>query len=169
MIFTAILGRFIYLKILAVIPRFFLVNIREQNRLERGILIIGFFQKREIPWEKVPFVPRPSLVPEPVTAFGRRSAVVEEKEKKQREVIVIKPLDKARIRPKLILPQRKPYIDPREETRERVFSAIRKEDLLPRELPSGDAMDVVLPKLHKIAELPDLPYKRRIALASSYY
>uniref|UniRef100_A0A1Y1LAP3 Uncharacterized protein n=1 Tax=Photinus pyralis TaxID=7054 RepID=A0A1Y1LAP3_PHOPY len=125
--------------------------------------------KREIPWEKVPSVPRPSLIPDPVTAFGRRPAAVEELEKKKRDVIVIKPLDKARIRPKLILPQRKHYIDPREETRERVFAALRKEDLLPRELPRGDAMDVVLPKLHKIAECPDLPYKRKIALASSYY
>ena len=109
------------------------------------------------------------MVPDPVTAFGRRSAAVEEKEKKKREVIVITPLDKARIRPKLILPERKHYIDPRQETRERVFAAINKEDLLLKELPSGSAMDVVLPKLHKIAECPDLPYKKKIALASSYY
>lgn len=30
-------------------------------------------QKREMfPWEKVPFVPRPSLVPEPFTVWGRK-------------------------------------------------------------------------------------------------
>lgn len=132
-------------------------------------LIVGLFQKREIPWEKVPFVPRPSLVPDPVTAFGRRPAEDKEGIPKRPEKIVITPLEKARIRPKLLLIQPKHYIDPREETRERVFSAIRKADLLPKELPDSEGMDVVLPKLHRIAEIPDLPYKRKIALSSSYY
>lgn len=129
-----------------------------------GYVIVRLFQKREIPWEKVPGVPRPSLIPDPITAFGKRPT----EKTKRVDKMVITPLDKARIRPKLILTPLKPYVDPREETRERVFSAIRKVDLLPKELPGPDTMDVLLPKLHKAAEVPDLPYKRRIAEAAFY-
>ncbi|KAK0096195.1 hypothetical protein PV326_006149 [Microctonus aethiopoides] len=34
---------------------------------------VKYDKKRELfPWEKVPFVPRPSLVPEPFTVWGRK-------------------------------------------------------------------------------------------------
>lgn len=118
---------------------------------------IGNFQKREIPWEKVPFVPRPSLVPDPVTAFGKRAT---QREQPKAEKLVITPLNKASIRPKILILPPKPYQSPRDATRERVFDIIRKQDLIPKELPSTDAMDVVLPKVHK--SRPAAPYHRRI-------
>lgn len=45
-------------------------------------------QKREMfPWEKVPFVPRPSLVPEPFTVWGRKK---QEPEKQVYQYVTIK-------------------------------------------------------------------------------
>lgn len=121
------------------------------------------FQKREIPWDKVPFVPRPSLVPDPVTAFGKR--------KPDRKVdavgkLVLTPGERAKIRPKVLLEPVRPYVSARDSTREKVFDVLRRRDLVPKELPSSDAMDVVLPRLHKVAEQPNLPYKRRLVLLS---
>nr|XP_022913084.1 uncharacterized protein CG45078-like isoform X12 [Onthophagus taurus] len=121
--------------------------------------------RREIPWEKVPFVPRPSLVPDPVTAFGRRKP--EEQQQVVRKII-LSPLEKARIRPKTNLSELKPYVSAREQTKQRVLSMINKKESVPGELPGSDAMDVVLPKIHKLAEVPNLPYKRQL-LSSSIY
>lgn len=119
-------------------------------------LIVGFFQKREIPWEKVPFVPRPSLVPDPITAYGKRKTeliLVKEKPK------ITSPSERAKIKPKLLLTEPAPYKSARDLTREKVFSAIFK---------PTESMDSVLPKLHKLAEQPDLPYKRRLIQGSEF-
>lgn len=112
----------------------------------------------------VPFVPRPSLVPDPVTAFGRRKP---EKSPKA-EKLIIEPLNRASIRPKVLIEPPKAYVSPREATRQRVFDLLRKEDLIPKELPSSDAMDIVLPKVHK-AKIPTAPYTRRVVFSSSTY
>lgn len=125
-------------------------------------LIVGFFQRREIPWEKVPFVPRPSLVPDPITAFGKRKP--DKREVKEERKLICSPSERAKIKPKELVAPPKPYVSAREATRERVFSAIKKESI-----GLNDSMDVVLPRLHKVAELPDLPYKRRIVQSSEFY
>ncbi|KAL3288846.1 hypothetical protein HHI36_003293 [Cryptolaemus montrouzieri] len=118
-------------------------------------LIIGFFQKREIPWEKVPFVPRPGLVPDPVTAFGKHN-----KEQVKREKIsILHPSERAKIRPKFLIEPPKPYVSARDLTRESVLRAVRKNE---GPYANADCIDTVLPRLHKVAEQPDLPYKRRI-------
>ncbi|XP_018332673.1 uncharacterized protein CG45078 isoform X12 [Agrilus planipennis] len=129
--------------------------------------------RREIPWEKVPFVPRPSLVPDPITAFGKRKTPKPEERDRfnytpREHTNILSPLDRARIRPKFLLAPSKPYVPARDETRERVLSAIRTRSYAPQELPSADGMDIVLPKLHKLAENPDLPYKRRIVAESEF-
>lgn len=117
-------------------------------------LILGFFQKREIPWEKVPFVPRPSLVPDPITAFGKRR-----QETKQTQLPITSPSERAKIKPKILLHDPAPYVSARDVTREKVFSAM---------LRPGAHMDTVLPKLHKLAEQPNLPYKQRIVSGSEF-
>jgi len=118
---------------------------------------IPLFQKREIPWEKVPFVPRPSLVPDPVTAFGKRTQKSEQQKKPERRSI-LHPEERAKIRPKAHLEPVQPYLSARDKSREKIFT-----DLLRKELaPNADSMDVVLPRLHKVAECPDLPYKRKM-------
>lgn len=133
---------------------------------ERYLINIGFLQKREIPWEKVPFVPRPSLVPDPITVFGKK--IPQKEGSRKVDKIVITPSEKARIRPKILIQPPKPYVSPRDATRERVFSLIRKEEMLPKNITSSDAMDIALPRLHKLAELPNLPYKKKIAVETPY-
>lgn len=119
--------------------------------------------QREIPWEKVPFVPRPRLVPDPVTAFGKRKPVAPRAEK-----MIIEPLQRASIRPKVLLAPPQPYVSPRDATRQRVFDLLRKEDLVPKELPRSDAMDIVLPKVHQAAKLPIATYSRRVVFSRPY-
>lgn len=111
-------------------------------------------------------MPRPSLVPDPITAYGKRKP---EKTVVKHDKLITSPLEKARIRPKELTAPPKPYVSARDSTREKVFTALRREGLAPSELPSNDSMDVLLPRLHKVAELPDLPYKRRIVSSSDLY
>lgn len=123
-----------------------------------GVLTVGLndFQKREIPWEKVPFVPRPSLVPDPITAYGRRKSdrqLANEKPK------ITSPSERAKIKPKVLLYEPAPYKSARDLTREKVFSSIFQKQ---------ESMDTVLPKLHKLAEQPNLPYKRRLFEGSEF-
>ncbi|XP_030752693.1 uncharacterized protein CG45078 [Sitophilus oryzae] len=116
--------------------------------------------KREIPWEKVPFVPRPSLVPDPVTAFGKRPTKQELEQQQQRpqRKSILDPEERAKIKPKAVLEPIKPYLTARDRTREKVFCDILRKGMAPNE----DNIDVVLPRLHKVAECPDLPYKRKM-------
>lgn len=116
-----------------------------------------FLQKREIPWEKVPFVPRPSLVPDPVTAFGKKKSPQEETQKPKRKSILA-PEERAKIKPKAYLEPVKPYVSARELTKEKVFTNILRNHTQ----PNAESMDHVLPRLHRVAECPDLPYKRRM-------
>lgn len=132
------------------------------------------FQKREIPWEKVPFVPRPSLVPDPVTAFSKRPSAASTVPNRAEKLVItpLTPLRRAAIRPQAVLPPElppRPYVSPRDATRERVMDVMRKKDLVPKELPASDAMDVVLPKLYKtIQKTPPPTYKRRIIYSKVY-
>ncbi|KAG5894667.1 hypothetical protein JTB14_017375 [Gonioctena quinquepunctata] len=114
--------------------------------------------KREIPWEKVPFVPRPSLVPDPVTAFGRRKP---EQSNTQRKSI-LSPEERAKIKPKVLLEPVKPYVSARDATREKVLTGLLRNHTQ----PNAESMDYVLPRLHKVAECPDLPYKRKMLMRS---
>nr|CAH7724286.1 unnamed protein product [Callosobruchus chinensis] len=118
--------------------------------------------KREIPWEKVPFVPRPSLVADPVTAFGKKKQEENPYEARGKSRSILHPEERAKIKPKAYLEPIKPYVSAREATKEKVFSGILRNQMA----PNSDAMDHVLPRVHKVAEVPDLPYKRRIAFNS---
>lgn len=97
-------------------------------------------------WEKVPFVPRPSLVPDPVTAFGRRT-------RPGARASVLDPVIKQNIAPK---PESKlaplaPYVSPREQTRARVLAAVGQRERAFEADPLGtprDHMDVLLAQAH---------------------
>lgn len=97
-------------------------------------------------WEKVPFVPRPSLVPDPVTAYGRRG-------RPGARASVLDPVVKQNIAPK---PEAKlaplaPYVSPRERTRERVLASIGQRERAYAADPLGtprDHMDVLLAQAH---------------------
>ncbi|RZC10189.1 hypothetical protein BDFB_012121 [Asbolus verrucosus] len=137
-----------------------MITISFETGTGRITLIVGYFQKREIPWEKVPFVPRPSLVPDPITAFGKKKSnqdVVGTERKS-----ILSPDEKAKIKPKILMEPPKPYLSARDINREKILMSIQRQESTNK----SNSMDVILPRLHKVAENPNLPYKRRIALSS---
>lgn len=108
-------------------------------------------QSRDEHWEKVPFVPRPSLVADPITAFGKRTSSTNEKSS------ILHPVNRAAIKPKLEILNRPigPYISARDATRNRVqseikrYSDIRSAGGCQALVTSKDSMDMLLPKLHR--------------------
>lgn len=107
-----------------------------------------------MPWDKVPFVARPSLIADPITAFGKRKPLLSDSDKR-REISIVQRL-KAEIKPK---PQSQlrplePYKSPRDLTRDKVFDEIhhhqrvRDAGGLGSYLTDKQSLDVVLPRLH---------------------
>lgn len=97
-------------------------------------------------WEKVPFVPRPSLVPDPVTAFGRRY-------RPGTRPSVLDPVTRQNIAPapEYKLAPLAPYVSPRDQTRARVLSAVGMRERAFEADPLGtprDHMDVALAQAH---------------------
>lgn len=97
-------------------------------------------------WDKVPYVPRPSLVPDPVTAFGRRS-------RPGARHSILEPVTRQNIAPK---PESKlaplaPYVSPRDQTRARVLAAVSQRERCLEADPlytPRDHMDVLLAQSH---------------------
>lgn len=106
----------------------------------------------------MPFVPRPSLVPDPVTAFGKKKLQQQEEPQKPQKKYILSPEERAKIKPKAHLEPVKPYVSARDLTREKVFTSIIRNHTQ----PNAESMDNILPRLHRVAECPDLPYKRRM-------
>jgi len=106
--------------------------------------------RRDIPWEKVPFVPRPALIADPITAWGKRKPKQEERrsilEKISRETI--RPLPESKLRPL------QPYVSTREKNRERILNEVKRQEYIREEggtramTTSSDSMDILLPRLH---------------------
>ncbi|XP_030380848.1 uncharacterized protein CG45078 isoform X1 [Scaptodrosophila lebanonensis] len=76
-----------------------------------------------IDWEKVPFVPRASLVPNPVTAFG-----IQRRDQDQRKPSILIPANQAAIRPnnKILHQPIDPYVSTRDKNRSRIRGLIRE-------------------------------------------
>lgn len=110
-------------------------------------------QRREVDWEKVPYVPRPSLIADPITAFGKR------KPRSEAKVSILDKINRAGIKPSQEVLERPihPYISARDETRNRVLSEVRRN----ADIRDGGGsaalvtdkfnMDNVLPRLHNTA------------------
>lgn len=110
-------------------------------------------QRREVDWEKVPFVPRPSLISDPITAFGKRQPRNQEKKS------ILDRINRESIKPSQDVLNRpiQPYISARDATRNRVMSEVRRVTEL-RDAGGSAAlvtdrfnMDNVLPRLHNTA------------------
>jgi len=126
-------------------------------------------QRREIPWEKVPFVPRPSLIADPITAFGKKKSLLEDKDNRTYGSLVQRL--KSEIVPKKLSELRPlgEYESPRDQTRKRVFNEIHRQQKirdaggLAPYLTDKQSMDVLLPKIHGTSEgLPKREFKRPI-------
>jgi hypothetical protein len=99
-------------------------------------------------------------VPDPVTAFGKKKS--DEEVFRPERKNILSPSERAKIRPKNLVDPPKPYLSARDLNREKILMSIQHQQLTNRD----DSMDVILPRLHKVAENPNLPYKRRIVLNS---
>jgi hypothetical protein len=114
-------------------------------------LLYKFQRRSQVDWEKVPFVPRPSLVADPITAYGRREKVV------PKPLSVLSPEFRASIKPSLVVLNSpiKPYVSARDQTREKIKLAVQRHDLIYEQgvqvagLTEKDHMDKVLPKVHR--------------------
>lgn len=110
----------------------------------------------------MPFVPRPSLVPDPVTAHGKKKTTEEVFRPDRKNIL--SPTERAKIKPKILIEPPKPYQSVRDINRQKILTNIQQ-----KETRLADSMDVILPRLHKVAENPNLPYKRRIAMSSDEF
>jgi hypothetical protein len=113
-------------------------------------------QRREVPWEKVPFVPRPSLIADPITAFGKKKSLLPENENRRQEngSLVLRLKKEIKAAPESKLRPLEAYKSPRDLTRERVNNEIHRQQKI-REaggltpyLTDAQSMDMVLPRLH---------------------
>lgn len=98
----------------------------------------------------MPFVPRPSLIADPITAFGKRQP------RGEARVSILEKINREGIKPSKEVLERPihPYISARDETRNRVLSEVRRNADI-REGGGSAAlvtdkfsMDNVLPRLH---------------------
>lgn len=110
-------------------------------------------QRREVDWEKVPSVPRPSLIADPITAFGKRTSRAEARSS------ILDRINREGIKPNeaILNSPIHPYISARDQTRNRVLSEVRRATEI-REGGGTSAlvtdrfsMDNVLPRLHNTA------------------
>lgn len=100
---------------------------------------------------------RPSLVADPITAFGKRKPMTQERES------ILTPINRAAIRPKpeATLRPIQPYISARDATRNKVLSELRRCSELRGAGGSVSAstdrqsMDILLPRLHQTAPMKD--------------
>lgn len=100
---------------------------------------------------------RPSLVADPITAFGKRQP------KSQERVSILSPINRAAIRPnpESSLRPIQPYISARDSTRNKVLGEVRRCSDLRSAGGSMSAstdrfsMDMVLPRLHQTAPVKE--------------
>lgn len=118
--------------------------------------------QQTIDWEKCPYVPRPSLITEPITAFGRRRP-----EREERKNSILDPINRAAIKPsyKVLNEPIKPYVPARDKNRERILNMVRQHiDTVEAGgntagRTSRDSLDTVLPRMHRAAS-ESLPVRR---------
>jgi hypothetical protein len=105
-----------------------------------------------VPWDKTPFVPRPSLIADPITAFGKPKP----KNQQQERSSILDRINREAIKPDQRILNRPidPYISTRDRTRERVLGQVRRQEQARSGeggnplITSKDSMDVVLHRLH---------------------
>lgn len=120
-----------------------------------------------MPWEKVPFVPRPSLIADPITAFGKKKSLLPEDEHRRREGGSIVQKLKLEIKPKP-LSQLRPleqYKSPRDQTRDKVRNEIHRQQRIRESggltsyFTDSNSMDMVLPRLHGRDKVPTREFR----------
>lgn len=107
-------------------------------------------------------MPRPSLISDPVTAFGLRRSDYE-----QRKRSILDPINRAAIKPnyKIVCQPIEPYVPTRDKNRSRILSMVRQHiDTVEAGGNTAartfrDSLDSQLPRLHRAAS-ESLPVRR---------
>ncbi|XP_055589411.1 uncharacterized protein CG45078-like isoform X11 [Uranotaenia lowii] len=121
--------------------------------------------RRGVDWEKVPFVPRPSLIPDPVTAFGKHQP------RRQERVSILEAINREGIEPdpRVLARPIDDYMSPRDRNRSRILNeSIRQE--YARETGHTrdlDSMDKVLRRVH--GEAPIKAQRRHVVFFEPGY
>lgn len=118
------------------------------------LLVWDLQNKKPIDWDKVPFVPRPTLISDPVTAFGKYRP-----EREYRKNYILDPINRAAIKPsyRVLNTPIKPYVPARDQNRERILNMVRAHiDTVEAggntaARTARDSIDTVLPRLHRAA------------------
>lgn len=126
-------------------------------------------QRRDVDSEKKSF--RPSLVADPITAFGKRKPITQERDS------ILTPINRAAIRPKPegTLRPIQPYISARDATRNKVLSEVRRSSEIRNAGGSLSAstdrqsMDIILPRLHQTAPVKEAHRRIFFVEPSKYY
>lgn len=126
----------------------------------RIYLSTHYLQRRDVNWDKVPFVARPSLIADPITAFGKRKTLNPD-QPARREGFCVQRL-KAEIKPKPMSSLRplETYKSPRDLTRDKVANEIlyhqryRESGGLTSYCTDKNSLDVVLKRVHGSSSLP---------------
>lgn len=127
--------------------------------------------QKQIPWEKVPFVPRPALIADPVTAFGKKAnkydVAAAAAIRRSAPPSILDPRMKAAIKPdrKVLESPIKPYVSAREKNRERILNMVDRYFTTVETggaISSGtsnNSIDVILPQRHR--SIVEHTYHRR--------
>jgi hypothetical protein len=121
-----------------------------------------------VPWEKVPFVARPSLIADPITAFGKRRSLLPDQEYKPRGSIVQQIRREVKAKPESSLRPLTEYKSPRDVTRDRVSNEIHRQQRIRESgglgsyFTDSQSMDMVLPRIHGSGKPAQREFQRPI-------
>ncbi|XP_017472023.1 PREDICTED: uncharacterized protein LOC108363240 [Rhagoletis zephyria] len=120
-------------------------------------------RKTPIDWEKCPYVPRASLVADPITAFGSHRP-----DSERRKCSILDPINREAIKPnyRILHEPIKPYVSARDRNRERIlnlarqhFDAVEAGGTTTARI-SRDSIDAILPRIHRAASENLKPVRR---------
>uniref|UniRef100_T1E7Q4 Uncharacterized protein n=1 Tax=Anopheles aquasalis TaxID=42839 RepID=T1E7Q4_ANOAQ len=109
--------------------------------------------RKGVDWEKVPFVPRPSLIPDPITAFGKRQP------RHQGRTSILEAINREGIEPdpRILARPIDDYRSPRDLNRERIANELhrREHNRATGHTTDADSIDTLLRRVHGTAPVKD--------------
>uniref|UniRef100_A0A182HT73 Uncharacterized protein n=1 Tax=Anopheles arabiensis TaxID=7173 RepID=A0A182HT73_ANOAR len=109
--------------------------------------------RRGVDWDKVPFVPRPSLIPDPVTAYGKRQP------RKEARVSILEAINREGIEPdpRILARPIDQYRSPRDLNRQRIANELHRREYnrATGHTTDADNVDTLLRRVHGTAPVKE--------------
>ncbi|EGK96904.1 AGAP013481-PD [Anopheles gambiae str. PEST] len=109
--------------------------------------------RRGVDWDKVPFVPRPSLIPDPVTAYGKRQP------RKEARVSILETINREGIEPdpRILARPIDQYRSPRDLNRQRIANELHRREYnrATGHTTDADNVDTLLRRVHGTAPVKE--------------